>query len=162
MKSPFSHGFPMVLTTDWILQTTRRPRLFTLLTHRSHGYLRIWIWTFRKLFIAQSKASNKTGKACLDTLTIFRCNTYLLDLVGGIPCKTFEPSVVRWDCCWPSAWAGRLSADPGNEDSWEIYRNRNIPIAGVGKCSNSYWLVVWAPLKNMKVNWDDYSQYMGQ
>ena len=25
-----------------------------------------------------------------------------------------------------------------------------------------YWLVVWTPLKNMKVNWDDYSQYMGK
>ena len=24
------------------------------------------------------------------------------------------------------------------------------------------WLVVWTPLKNMKVNWDDYSQYMEQ
>ena len=24
------------------------------------------------------------------------------------------------------------------------------------------WLVVWTPLKNMKVNWDDYSQYMGK
>ena len=23
-----------------------------------------------------------------------------------------------------------------------------------------YWLVVSIPLKNMKVNWDDYSQYM--
>ena len=26
----------------------------------------------------------------------------------------------------------------------------------------SNWLVVWTPLKNMKVNWDDYSQYMGK
>ena len=25
-----------------------------------------------------------------------------------------------------------------------------------------YWLVVWNPLKNMKVNWDDYSKYMGK
>ena len=25
-----------------------------------------------------------------------------------------------------------------------------------------YWLVVSTPLKNMKVNWDDYSQYMGK
>ena len=25
-----------------------------------------------------------------------------------------------------------------------------------------FWLVVWTPLKNMKVNWDDYSQYMGK
>ena len=25
-----------------------------------------------------------------------------------------------------------------------------------------YWLVVWTPLKNMKVNFDDYSQYMGK
>ena len=24
------------------------------------------------------------------------------------------------------------------------------------------WLVVSTPLKNMKVNWDDYSQYMGK
>ena len=27
---------------------------------------------------------------------------------------------------------------------------------------NPIWLVVWTPLKNMKVNWDDYSQYMGK
>ena len=26
----------------------------------------------------------------------------------------------------------------------------------------SIWLVVWTPLKNMKVNWDDYSQDMGK
>ena len=26
----------------------------------------------------------------------------------------------------------------------------------------SYWLVVPNPLKNMKVNWDDYSQYVGK
>ena len=25
---------------------------------------------------------------------------------------------------------------------------------------HNIWLVVWAPLKNMKVSWDDYSQYM--
>ena len=25
-----------------------------------------------------------------------------------------------------------------------------------------YWLVVSTPLKNMKVSWDDYSQYMGK
>ena len=25
-----------------------------------------------------------------------------------------------------------------------------------------YWLVVSTPLKNMKVKWDDYSQYMGK
>ena len=25
-----------------------------------------------------------------------------------------------------------------------------------------FWLVVSAPLKNMKVSWDDYSQYMGK
>ena len=24
------------------------------------------------------------------------------------------------------------------------------------------WLVVWTPMKNMNVNWDDYSQYMGK
>ena len=28
--------------------------------------------------------------------------------------------------------------------------------------SNINWLVVSTPLKNMKVNWDDYSQYMGK
>ena len=27
---------------------------------------------------------------------------------------------------------------------------------------NMYWLVVWTPLKHMKVNWDDYSQYVGK
>ena len=27
---------------------------------------------------------------------------------------------------------------------------------------NHNWLVVWTPLKNMNVNWDDYSQYMGK
>jgi hypothetical protein len=26
--------------------------------------------------------------------------------------------------------------------------------------SINYWLVVSTPLKNMKVSWDDYSQYM--
>ena len=29
------------------------------------------------------------------------------------------------------------------------------------KTRKKNWLVVWTPLKNMKVNWDDYSQYMG-
>ena len=28
--------------------------------------------------------------------------------------------------------------------------------------SRRYWLVVSTPLKNMKVNWDDYSKYMGK
>ena len=32
----------------------------------------------------------------------------------------------------------------------------------VGNQSLSDWLVVWTPLKNMNVNWDDYSQYMGK
>ena len=35
-----------------------------------------------------------------------------------------------------------------------------------GRCSHvfptKYWLVVSIPLKNMKVNWDDYPQYMGK
>ena len=30
------------------------------------------------------------------------------------------------------------------------------------KCVSLFWLVIWTPLKNMKVNWDDYSQYMGK
>ena len=33
------------------------------------------------------------------------------------------------------------------------------------RCSSnglSPWLVVWTPMKNMNVNWDDYSQYMGK
>ena len=29
-------------------------------------------------------------------------------------------------------------------------------------CTVLRWLVVSTPLKNMKVNWDDYSQYMGK
>ena len=32
---------------------------------------------------------------------------------------------------------------------------------GIGS-SSTIWLVVWTPLKNMKVSWDDYSQYMGK
>ena len=28
--------------------------------------------------------------------------------------------------------------------------------------SDSYWLVVSPPLKNMKVHWDDYFQYVGK
>ena len=27
---------------------------------------------------------------------------------------------------------------------------------------SNHWLVVWTPLKNMRVHWDDYSQYMGK
>ena len=34
---------------------------------------------------------------------------------------------------------------------------------GVKDCATMIWLVVEStPLKNMKVNWDDYSQYMGR
>ena len=43
-------------------------------------------------------------------------------------------------CCQGGHW-GR----PGAEI--QIFKSTN-------------WLVVWTPLKNMKVNWDDYSQYM--
>jgi polyphosphate kinase 2 (PPK2 family) len=40
--------------------------------------------------------------------------------------------------------------------SHEITRATEIDIITIIK----YWLVVSTPMKNMKVSWDDYSQYM--
>ena len=41
---------------------------------------------------------------------------------------------------------------------WEKKKNKKLWLSH----HRQIWLVVWTPLKNMKVNWDDYSQYMGK
>ena len=51
----------------------------------------------------------------------------------------------------PNIWENRIDV-PNHQKSSKI----------VGQTSKNGWLVVSTPLKNMKVNWDDYSQYMGK
>ena len=80
--------------------------------------------------------------------------------------------------CWEKISAGNFPGwtawekDSGTSSSLSgssggPWRLRQSVVDPHGKSRNFittlwYWLVVWTPLKNMKVNWDDYSQYMGK
>ena len=54
--------------------------------------------------------------------------------------------------CHPSQLMVKLALLPGPQ------KHQDHPLPKSPTFHN--WLVVWTPLKNMKVNWDDYPQYM--
>ena len=59
--------------------------------------------------------------------------------------KGFSNSCTRGASCWI------LRFETATWQTWSL-------VTPLYTC----WLVVWTPLKNMNVNWDDYSQYMGK
>ena len=54
-------------------------------------------------------------------------------------------------CCWKGSTWRVGSSSPIYHWVYHIFPDSEL-------C----WLVVWTPLKNMNVTWDDYSQYMGK
>ena len=60
-----------------------------------------------------------------------------------------------------NSWSRRIQLyAPTSANSGLIRHTFPFPNLGSMGVSIHSWLVVWTPLKNMKVNWDDYSQYI--
>jgi hypothetical protein len=57
---------------------------------------------------------------------------------------------------YPSNWAAQLRWPACEPMGFKTINKYSISISN----QYLYWLVVSTPLKNMKVTWDDYSQYM--
>ena len=55
-----------------------------------------------------------------------------------------------------------MFAASGMRIQWISPTNRGSTVRNRAVDVFDIWLVVWTPRKNMKVNWDDYSQYMGK
>ena len=53
----------------------------------------------------------------------------------------------------PGVWHRAIEGVQGSNDA--PWSGRSVRLM-----TNYDWFVVWTPLKNMKVSWDDYSRYM--
>ena len=70
----------------------------------------------------------------------------------------------NWEAiyCVGSIPAGECPPDSSDVGQDDREKRLSEWVESTSSAGYIIWLVVWTPLKNMKVNWDDYSQYMGK